>query len=315
VETETVRAFFVSDIHGSSTCFRKLVNAGKFYGVEYLVMGGDLAGKELVPVVEANGRWRASFRGAAFELETLEEVAEFERRVATVGTYTVRTTPDFVDELRRDQQLVEDTLHGLVLERTEEWIAFAVERLRGTGTRLLIGLGNDDFDDMVPYLDQDPVAYAHDGLLDLGDFTLASLGWSNITPWQTNRECTEDQLAVRMRELQESVDPSRTIFNIHVPPFDSGLDNAPQLGEDLQIQLVGGQPDMVPVGSTAVADSIRDYQPLLSLHGHIHEGRGVVKSGRTTVVNPGSEYDQGSLLGVVLEVKPGKVKRCQLVAG
>jgi uncharacterized protein len=310
-----VRIFFVSDIHGSSTCFRKLVNAGAFYDVDVLIMGGDLAGKELVPIVAEGSRWRATFRGTAFELETLDEVAEFERRVATVGTYTERTTEDFVSELRHDQQLVEDTIHRLVLERTEEWVAFAADRLRGTGVRLLIGLGNDDFDDMIPLLTQEPVHYANDGLLDLGEFTLASVGWSNITPWRTNRECTEDQLDVRMRELQESTDPSRTIFNIHVPPYDSGLDAAPLLDEQLQIQLVGGQPDMVPVGSSAVAKSIADYQPLLSLHGHIHEGRGVVTSGRTTVVNPGSEYDQASLLGVVLDVKPGKVKQCQLVAG
>jgi Icc-related predicted phosphoesterase len=310
-----VRIFFVSDIHGSSTCFRKLVNAGAFYDVDVLIMGGDLAGKELVPIVADRSRWRATFRGTAFELETLGEVAEFERRVATVGTYTDRTTEDFVRELRDDQQLVEDTIHRLVLQRTEEWVAFAADRLQGTGVRLLIGLGNDDFDDMIPFLTQEPVQYANDGLLDLGEFTLASVGWSNITPWRTNRECTEDQLAARMRELQESTDPSRTIFNIHVPPYDSGLDAAPLLDEQLQIQLVGGQPDMVPVGSSAVAKSIADYQPLLSLHGHIHEGRGVVASGRTTVVNPGSEYDQASLLGVVLDVKPGKVKQCQLVAG
>jgi Icc-related predicted phosphoesterase len=310
-----VKIFFVSDIHGSNTCFKKLVNAADFYGVDVLIMGGDLAGKELVPIVQRGGEWAARFRGTQFTLETEAEVAEFERRVATVGTYTTRTTDEFVDELRRDQDLVESTLHSLVLERTEEWMDIAVERLAGTGKRLLIGLGNDDFDDMVQYFDRDPVSYAKDGLVELDEFTLASVGYSNITPWATNRECDETELAERMRQLQESTDPSRTIFNIHVPPYDSGLDAAPRLDDDFQIQLVGGQPDLVPVGSTAVADSIRDYQPLLSLHGHIHEGRGITKSGRTTVVNPGSEYDQAALLGVVLEVKPGKVKRCQLVSG
>jgi uncharacterized protein len=310
-----VRIFFVSDIHGSTTCFKKLVNAAAFYGVDHLIMGGDLAGKELVPVVASGSGWRANFRGTAFDLATLEEVAEFERRVATVGTYTIRTTADVVERLRADQSFVEDTLHALILERTEQWVDLAVERLRGSGTRLLIGLGNDDFEDMVQYLHQEPVAYAHDGLLDLGEFTLASVGWSNITPWRTHRECTEDQLTARLTELHNGSDPSRTIFNIHVPPYDSGLDSAPRLGDDLQVQLMGGEPDMVPVGSTAVAASIADYQPLLSLHGHIHESRGIVRSGRTTVVNPGSEYDQAALLGVVIEVKPGKVKRCQLVAG
>lgn len=310
-----MRVFFVSDIHGSSTCFRKLVNAGKFYGADVLIMGGDLAGKELVPVVGRAGSWTASFRGAEFSMKTTSEVAEFERRVATMGPYTLRTDPEFVAELASDQELVEQVLRRLILERTESWITLAAERLAGTGIRLLIGLGNDDFDEMIPYLSSGPVSYAPDGLLDLGEFTLASLGWSNVTPWRTNRELTEEALADKLAVVHESADPSRTIFNIHVPPYDWGLDLAPRLDDSLQIQLVGGQPDLVPVGSAAVASSISDYQPLLSLHGHIHEGRGMTRKGRTTVVNPGSEYEQASLLGVLIDVKPGKVKRCQLVSG
>jgi len=50
-----LRLFFVSDIHGSVKCFRKLVNAGKFYGANLLIMGGDLAGEQLVPVVARGG--------------------------------------------------------------------------------------------------------------------------------------------------------------------------------------------------------------------------------------------------------------------
>jgi Icc-related predicted phosphoesterase len=310
-----MRVFFVSDIHGSETCFRKLVNAGKFYGADLLVMGGDLSGKELIPVVEHAGSWTARFRGTDFTMATLAEVAEFERRVATMGPYTLRTDGGFVAQLRRDQELVEQTLRRLILERTEQWIALAADRLAGTGIRLLIGLGNDDFDEMIPYLSLGPVSYAPDGLLDLGDFTLVSLGWSNITPWRTNRECTEELLAEKLTVVHESADPARTIFNIHVPPYDSGLDLAPRLDESLQIQLVGGQPDLVPVGSASVAASISAYQPLLSLHGHIHEGRGMTRKGRTVVINPGSEYEQASLLGALIDIKPGKVKRCQLVSG
>jgi uncharacterized protein len=320
-----LKIFFASDIHGSVRCFRKLVNAGKFYGADLLIMGGDLAGKLLVPIVArgnaSSARFHsarfhsARFHGAEFTFETAAEIAEFERRVAELGAYTIRTDDEFVRQLAADQELVEQTLRRLILERTEEWIALAAERLNGTGIRLLIGLGNDDFADMIPYLDHGPVGYAPDGLLDLGDFSLVSLGWSNVTPWRTNRECTEEELAEKLTVVHESADPSRTIFNIHVPPYDCGLDSAPRLDESLQIQLEGGQPDMIPVGSTAVADSIAAYQPLLSLHGHIHEGRGSTRNGRTLVVNPGSEYDQGSLLGALIDVRPGKVKRCQLVAG
>ena len=310
-----MKVFFASDVHGSTTCFRKLVNSAQFYKADVVLMGGDLAGKALVPLVANGSGWMANYSGSTFELETLEEAAEFERRIATVGGYTLRTDTEFVEQLRGDQALVEATLRGLILERTEELVALAAERLAGTGRRLLIGLGNDDFDEMIPLLDNGPVGYAADGLVDLGELTLASLGFSNPTPWHTNRELTEDELYARLAGIAEHADPSRTIFNVHVPPYDSGLDSAPRLDENLQIKLEGGEPDMIPVGSTGVARAIADFQPIASLHGHIHEGRGTTTIGRTTVVNPGSEYDQASLLGAILDIRRNKKLQCQLVSG
>lgn len=310
-----MKVFFASDVHGSTTCFRKLVNSAAFYKADVVLMGGDLAGKALVPLVASGSGWMATYSGSAFELATLEEAAEFERRIATVGGYTLRTDAEFVAELRDDQELVESTLRRLILERTEEMVALAAGRLAGTGRRLLIGLGNDDFDEMIPLLDNGQVGYAADGLVDLGELTLASLGFSNPTPWHTNRELSEDELTAKLAQVVEHADPSRTIFNIHVPPYDSGLDLAPRLDENLQIKLEGGEPDMVPVGSTAVAAAIAEFQPLASLHGHIHEGRGIATIGRTTVVNPGSEYDQASLLGAIIDVRRNKKLQCQLVSG
>ena len=306
-----MKLFFVSDIHGSETCFRKLVNAGRFYGVDVLIMGGDLAGKELVPIVDGTAR----FRGGDFVFKNDGELGDFERRVAAVGGYTLRTDEAFVTRLKSEPGLAEQTLRELIVERTRAWVELARQRLEGTGVRLLIGLGNDDFEELIPHLDAGPVAYAKDGTIDLGDFELVSLGWSNPTPWHTNRECSEDELADKLAQAINGADPERTIFNIHVPPYDCGLDLVPRLDETLQIQLVGGQPDMVPVRSTAVAEAIADHQPVLSLHGHVHQGRGSTRIGRTVVVNPGSEYDDASLLGALIEVKPNKVKRCQLVAG
>ena len=310
-----MKVFFASDVHGSTTCFRKLVNSAEFYKADVVIMGGDMAGKALVPLVVDGSGWTTSYAGSTFALETREDAEEFERRLATVGTYTLRTDPEFVEQLRDDQDLVESTLRGLILERTEEMVAFAATRLVGTGRRLLIGLGNDDFDEMIPLLDNGPVEYAREGLVDLGELTLASLGFSNPTPWHTNRELSEEEIAQKLAQISETADPARTIFNIHVPPYDSGLDSAPRLDETLQIKLEGGEPDMVPVGSTAVAAAIAEFQPIASLHGHIHEGRGAMTIGRTTVINPGSEYDQASLLGAILDIRPNKKLQCQLVSG
>lgn len=308
-----MKLFFASDLHGSNRCFRKFLNAARFYGVDWLVMGGDAAGKQLVPFVRHGSAWISTFQGANLRAETTNELEAIETNLAELGAYTLRTDVETVAQMRVDQQLVEDTLHDLIVRRAEEWVDLANDRLTEK-TRCLIGLGNDDFDDLEPIFNRGRLTCPPDGLHELDGFWVGSVGWSNVTPWRTNREKTEPELKQLIDDLAATPDPQRTIYNVHVPPFDSGLDRAPRLSKDLRIELVGGSPDFISVGSTAVADGIREHQPLLSLHGHIHESRGVVKWGATTVLNSGSEYDQGTLLGAIVEVVPGRVKQAQLVA-
>jgi Icc-related predicted phosphoesterase len=308
-----MKVFYASDLHGANRCFRKFLNAARFYGVDWLVMGGDAAGKLLVPLVRHGSAWIATFQGGNLRAETESELAELEGRLADLGAYTIRTDGATVDELARDPNLVEDTLRPLIVERAEHWADLANDRLTN-GTRCLMGLGNDDYDELAPIFDRGRLTYLHDGLHELDGYWVGSIGWSNVTPWRTHREKSEGDLKVLVDQLASTPDPGRTIFNIHVPPYDSGLDRAPRLSRDLKVELVGGSPDFIPVGSSAVADGIREQKPLLSLHGHIHEGRGVVRWGSTTIVNSGSEYDQGTLLGVIVEIEPGKVKKAQLVS-
>ena len=96
---------------------------------------------------------------------------------------------------------------------------------------------------------------------------------------------------------------------MHVPPYDSGIDSAPELDENMRPKLgPGGQVMITPVGSTAVRKAIESYQPMLSLHGHVHEARGFVKIGKTLCLNPGSEYLEGILRGVLIQIDKGKVR-------
>src|SRR5256885_8284145 len=92
-------------------------------------------------------------------------------------------------------------------------------------------------------------------------------------------------------------DPSRAIFNLHCPPYNSGLDEAPAIDADLRL-LHGGRA-LRPVGSTAARAAIHSYQPPLSLHGHIHESKGAVKLGKTPAINPSSDYEEGMLMAAI----------------
>ena len=89
---------------------------------------------------------------------------------------------------------------------------------------------------------------------------------------------------------------------IHVPPHDSGLDTAPILDENLRPTVSAGDVLRGPVGSTAVRRIIEEYQPVLSVHGHIHESGGERKIGKTLCINPGSEANHGILRGYLIDI-------------
>ena len=158
-------------------------------------------------------------------------------------------------------------------------MALGDERLAGTGIRCIVSPANDDMFEIDPIIERaEHLELGEANTIALDGFTLVSTGWANPTPWNTFRELPEPELRERIDGLVAQVpDPHRAIFNFHAPPYGSNLDNAPKLDADMNY-VAGGQA-LVPVGSKAVRESILAYGPPLSLHGHIHEGKGAVKLG------------------------------------
>jgi uncharacterized protein len=313
-----VRLFFATDIHGSETCWRKFLNSGKHYEADVIVLGGDMTGKALVPVIhDGDGRWHATLLENRAELEGEEAVSAFEDAVVKRGYYPFRTTPDELRELETDEPRWHRLFHDRMLETVEKWMTLAGERLEGSGIACYVCPGNDDQLDIDEVIEAAPgVNLAEGRVVDVHGFELASTGWSNPTPWDTYREEDELHLAERIRLLVEQVTmpPERTIFAFHNPPHSSRLDDAPQLTADMRLKDAGRA--TVPVGSTAVRDAITEFQPVLGLHGHIHESKGAIRIGRTLCINPGSSYEQGQLLGAVVDLDGGKkVKRFVLTSG
>jgi Icc-related predicted phosphoesterase len=314
------RIFFATDIHGSETCWRKFLNAGKHYEADIMVLGGDMTGKALVPIVEeGSGRWRASLLENRYDFEAEDEVKEFEDAVRRRGYYPFRTDPDEMSELESNEKRREKLFHEQMLGTIERWMRMADERLGDSDIRCrcFVSPGNDDqfeVDEIVAAAKR--VELAEGRVVEFGDFQMASTGWSNRTPWDTYREEDEDTLLERLRKMtsQITAPPERTIYNFHCPPYGSGLDEAPELTDDLRPKH-GGR-SIVPVGSKAVREAIEEGQPVLALHGHIHEARGNTRIGRTLCINPGSSYEQGQLLGAVINLTgKGKVKRFVLTSG
>jgi hypothetical protein len=312
------RLFFATDIHGSETCWRKFLNSGKHYEAKVLILGGDMTGKALVPIVEQGpGRWYATLLENRHEFGSEGEVKEFEQSVQRRGYYPFRTDPDALAELESDEKLRDELFHEKMLGTVERWMRMADEKLEGTGIECFVSPGNDDqfeVDEIVSSARH--VKLAEGRVMEFGDFQMVSTGWANRTPWDTYREEDEEDLKERLREMtsQVSAPPEKTIYNFHCPPYGSGLDDAPEITEDMRPKDAGRS--TVPVGSTAVREVIEEGQPALSLHGHIHEARGNTRIGRTLCINPGSSYEQGQLLGAVVDLDgKNKVKRFVLTSG
>jgi Icc-related predicted phosphoesterase len=309
--------FFATDVHGSEICWKKFIAAGKFYQADIIILGGDMTGKAIVPIIHQKGD---TYKAVLLEQESMlrgeTAVQEIEKHIKSRGYYPYRTSREEIAELNAHPERVDDIFHQEVLKTAEEWLAYAEEKLEGTGIRCYVAPGNDDMfelDDLIRSAKHVELAEARVIELD-SHHEMISTGWSNVTPWHTYREEDEDALKARMEAMISQLkDPRNSVFNLHAPPYGSNLDEVPELTEDLTPKL-GGR-SLVPVGSHAVREVILEHQPLLGLHGHIHEGKGAARLGKTLCINPGSMYEQGRLLGALVNLARNKVKSYILTTG
>lgn len=317
---DQVRIFFCADIHGSERCFRKWLNAAKIYRCQALVFGGDLAGKILQPIVDLGaGRYESDLYGTPIQVESASGLEQLQGQIRNAGRYEIIVTPDEKRALDASPEMVHERFVAAARASATRWLELADERLREVGIPAFMMLGNDDFPEIGDVFEQSSmVANPEDRVVELpGGHQMISLGYSNPTPWHSPRELTEEQLGPRLEAMaRELSDPATAIFNFHVPPVGTHLDQAAQLDETFTPVTKGGHVQMANVGSSAVRKLIEHYQPVLSLHGHIHESPGMSKIGRTTAINPGSDYADGILRGAIVTVDRRKgVRGWQLVQG
>jgi uncharacterized protein len=312
-----MKIFFATDIHGSEVCWRKFLNSAAFYKADLVVLGGDVTGKAMVPITAHNGYWQVTMRGETLRLETKDELDNIVNRIRNSGFYPAMVSPDELTHLGEDADAVDQRFSVEMLSSLDRWLDMADGKLRGGQIPCILNGGNDDIFEIDDVIESSPcVSFAEGKLMDLDGFSLVSMGWTNPTPWNTHREAPEEDLAVKIEALAALVpDMGRAIFNFHAPPYGTGLDEAPALDETLRPTHGGAV--MKPVGSTAVRDAILKHQPMLSVHGHIHESRAVKRLGRTMAINPGSVYGDGVLQGAILELdaKKAKVSKYLLVNG
>jgi Icc-related predicted phosphoesterase len=313
--------FFTSDIHGSEICFKKFINAGKYYGVDAIILGGDIVGKIVVPMVEcSDGTIIADFLGEKKIVKTNDQegIEKLRWAIKNNGFYPFPIDEEKFDQVRSDEQKKAAIFEQAIIESIEGWMKISEERLKGTGIKCYITPGNDDPFFIDDILSKSTTIINPEGeCIELDDIhEMISSGYTNITPWHCPRDIPEEHLGAKLEKLCGAVkNMDGCIFNFHCPPYDTILDMAPLLDETMKAVTVNGAIMETNVGSTSVLNAIKKYQPLMSLHGHIHESRGDCRIGRTVSINPGSEYGLGILRGVVVTLGKNKIKNFVLTSG
>jgi uncharacterized protein len=324
--TRPTRLFFAADIHGSEPTFRKFLGAAKAYDADALVFGGDIMGKALVPIVRENGTYRAHFNGLDHEFDR-DGLAAFTHSVEVPGFYWQVMDREEYQQADGDPLAIQGLFQRHAGARLADWIGLAEERLRGSGVRLYLTGGNDDdpavLDELEKASGEDVVA-CEGRVIDLdGEHTMITVGLSTVTPWDTPREATEDEISGAIEASVAGVpDVARCVFNLHCPPKDTPIDTCLLLdatnlapGELPKPVRRGGRFLTTGGGSIAVREAISRYQPTVGLHGHIHESLGRFRLGRTPCFNPGSEYVQGQLQGWLVAIRGGRVTAYQHTSG
>ena len=312
-----MKLFFATDVHGSEICWKKFISAAKFYEADTLILGGDMTGKAIIPIIAQGGD---KYKVTLLEQESILEGKEaVDKMVATIqnrGYYPYVTTPDEVNEISTTPGRSDALFMDQVMATVAHWMDYADAKLAGTGIRCMVCPGNDDVFEIDAAIAASKSVRSVEGqVIQLDEHhEMVSSGWTNPTPWDTHREEPDETLLARIEAvIAQAKNPANAVFNLHAPPYGSGLDEAPELTKDLRPAYAGRS--LVPVGSKSVLKVIEKYEPILGLHGHIHEGKGTRKFKKTLCINPGSMYEQGVLHGAVVELKPNKVGNYVLTTG
>ncbi len=312
------RLFFITDVHASEKCFRKFLNAAKVYKADTLVLGGDITGKVMVPIVEnPDGTYSLRLFGEDTRIKAIR-LQETRKSLLDAGQYSFVTTPTELQEIQSDKAKEDRVFNEAMTSVLKAWVQLMEERLKGTDTMCYISPGNDDkFDIDSVLVDSGHLVNPENRVVEFKDgFEMITLGYANPTPWNSPREVSETELARMIENLASKVQrPETAIFNLHVPPINTELDRAPAVSKDFEYVREGLGIKFIHVGSSAVRESIEKHVPMLGLHGHIHESKGFVRLGRTLCMNPGSEYADGMLRGALVNLSGGKVKEFLLTSG
>lgn len=301
--TDKIRVFFATDVHGSEQVWAKWLAMPKYHNVDVLILAGDLTGKVIVPIIKRDSNlYTCKVFGKTWAAHNERELEELKGKIMFSGYYPYVCDIQEVEELKNDPKKLDTLFKRIMEENISRWMKLVEEKVP-KHVKVIIMPGNDDhfgIDSRIKECDR--VIYPLGRAIPfIFDYEMISLDYSNPTPWNSPRECSEEELLKKLEKLADTVTVpwDKVVCNFHVPPYGTKLDLAPELDENLKIKMDASGCRVTHVGSKSVFKFIKEHQPYLGLHGHIHESPGVENIGKTLCFNPGSEYGEGILKGII----------------
>ncbi|MHB1908008.1 MAG: metallophosphoesterase family protein [Nitrososphaerales archaeon] len=307
------RFLFASDIHSSETVWRKILGYAKSSDLD-VVIGGDLCSSDLdirFAIDEGSQRFKLGEESGG-KIVNRDGLVAFQDRTRSKGSYCALVTRREYTELKHNKPKMEKLFKDVAVRELEKSFAEAESKLSRSGRKIYLLCGNDDYQeaaDFVANYKSKVIVPFEDRFVELGSSheLLIGLGQSNPDPsgiLHFPRQREEYEIMQVLRKISKGVEMSKTILVTHPPPHGTKLDVIDS-GEH--------------IGSTSVRQFIEEFEPIIGLHGHIHESPGTDylvgrKSGsEIPVINPGSEYEKGILNGIVVEIEHGKLVRVEFI--
>jgi len=317
-----VRFFFTADPHGSEVVFNKLINAAAFYNVKHIIVGGDLTGKVLVPIVKDSNIYRLNMFGEQKKVKE-KELEDVKHELRAAGEYYTVMEKNEYEAVADNKEKMQELFVKEAISSLGQFIEKATNKLRPLGAKIYLMAGNDDYEQVADFLEKnanESVVNLDSKIVDIEGYEFLGYGYSNPTPWHTPREKDEDTIYNELKRLAKKVEQERSIFVIHPPPIDTKIDKAPKLDSELKQEISTGYMHVASAGSLSVRRIIEEYAPIASFHGHIHEAAGIdyVKARNdrmVPVLNPGSSYSAGVLNGIIAEIENGRLEKYNFTRG
>jgi Icc-related predicted phosphoesterase len=251
--------FFVSDLHGKIDRYQKLITAIRQEKPAAIFFGGDLLPSGVVTSIM--GREIKDFIADFLVPEFLNLKRQMNEAYPRIFLILGND-----DGKNNEKQVMRGVKAGVWEYVHDRYVSFGRFSVYGYS-----------YIPPTPFLLKDWERYDVSRYIDPGCIP-PEAGWQTTTP-ELN-QIAHATIKKDIENLIGNTDLSQAIFLFHAPPYQTKLDRA-----DLDGRKIDHVPVDVHVGSIAIKRFIKEKQPLLTLHGHIHESARITGSWKDRIGN------------------------------